>query len=353
MRLIFLLILLPLAHARGQVVGRLYYDDKWLLTKLEAAVYFRVSVIDTTNQVFVGAVKDYTKAGKLIMSGSYLGGKRNGTFINYYSSGRKASEGEYADGVRVGKWVYYHPNEKLRCEALFEAGEPRVLLFNDSTGRPIIQNGTGPWEETYEEPSTGEPMVIRGLINNYQKHGIWTRTAPDGQVWYEMRFIHGEFAEGSIVADSMKVSVIHPMQDILPEDAKHHRVEQFIRGEDVTRSDYPYLREQPSRFDPIYTIVEYSAHPKDGIAGFYNEVARLIRYPPDARRRGIQGRVFVEFIIERDGSLTDVKCIKGVGAGCDEEAVRVIRLTGKWTPGVQGRKRVRQRYTLPIIFRLG
>lgn len=105
--------------------------------------------------------------------------------------------------------------------------------------------------------------------------------------------------------------------------------------------------------DQIFTIVEESASPKGGMPAFYKYVGEKIKYPPQARRMGIEGRVFVEFVIAKDGTLTEVKAIKGIGAGCDEEAVRIVQSAPPWNPGKQRGKPVKQRYTLPIIFKLG
>jgi len=105
--------------------------------------------------------------------------------------------------------------------------------------------------------------------------------------------------------------------------------------------------------DQIFNIVEESATPKGGMAAFYKYVSDKIKYPPQARRMGIEGRVFVEFVIGKDGKLTEVRAIKGIGAGCDEEAVRIVQSAPPWNPGKQRGKPVKQRYTLPIIFKLG
>ena len=104
--------------------------------------------------------------------------------------------------------------------------------------------------------------------------------------------------------------------------------------------------------DRIFTIVEETASPKGGMAVFYQFVKDNINYPPQAKRMGIQGRVFVEFVIGKDGSLADVRTVKGIGAGCDEEAVRIVQSAPAWNPGKQRGKPVKQRYTLPIIFKL-
>lgn len=105
--------------------------------------------------------------------------------------------------------------------------------------------------------------------------------------------------------------------------------------------------------DQIFLVVEETAAPTGGMPAFYEYVAKKLKYPAQARRMGIEGKVFVEFVIERDGSITDVKAIKGIGAGCDEEAVRVLQSAPKWKPGKQRGKPVRQRMVLPIAFKLG
>ncbi len=112
--------------------------------------------------------------------------------------------------------------------------------------------------------------------------------------------------------------------------------------------------EQPKEeTDEIFTVVEESATPRGGMQAFYKYVGEKIKYPAQARRMGIEGRVFVEFVINKDGTLSDVRSIKGIGAGCDEEAVRIIQSAPAWNPGKQRGKSVKQRYTLPIIFKLG
>ena len=89
------------------------------------------------------------------------------------------------------------------------------------------------------------------------------------------------------------------------------------------------------------------------MSAFYKYVATTLRYPAQARRMGIEGKVFVQFVVDKDGSLTDVQAIKGIGAGCDEEAVRVISKAKKWKPGKQRGRAVKVRMILPITFKLG
>jgi len=88
------------------------------------------------------------------------------------------------------------------------------------------------------------------------------------------------------------------------------------------------------------------------------DVARMkflqdnIKYPPMAKESGIQGTVYITFVIERDGSVTDVQLLRGIGGGCDEEAMRVVKNMPKWEPGKQRGKPVRVQFNMPIKFNL-
>lgn len=81
-------------------------------------------------------------------------------------------------------------------------------------------------------------------------------------------------------------------------------------------------------------------------------VSENVQYPEEAKEKEISGRVMVGFIVEKDGSISDVKVVKGIGGGCDEEAVRVVKAMPKWKPGKEKGKPVRVSYQMPIIFKL-
>ena len=104
--------------------------------------------------------------------------------------------------------------------------------------------------------------------------------------------------------------------------------------------------------DEIFTIVEEQPSPHGGLQAFYKYVGENLQYPAQARRMGIEGRVFVQFVVEKDGSLTDIQAVKGIGGGCDQEAIRVLSEAPKWKPGKQRGRPVRVRMVLPIMFRL-
>ncbi|QLH31677.1 MAG: energy transducer TonB [Cyclobacteriaceae bacterium] len=83
----------------------------------------------------------------------------------------------------------------------------------------------------------------------------------------------------------------------------------------------------------IYSVVEETATPKIGMPAFYEYVKANLIYPSEARQKGIEGRVFIEFVVNIDGSISDVRPIKGIGGGCDEEAVRIMSQAAPWNPG--------------------
>jgi len=85
-------------------------------------------------------------------------------------------------------------------------------------------------------------------------------------------------------------------------------------------------------------------------------IYRHIKYPEIAKESNVEGRVYAEFVVEKDGHLSDIKILRGIGAGCDEEVLKVVHKmnegNAKWTPGRQGSRTVRVLYKLPVTFRL-
>lgn len=104
--------------------------------------------------------------------------------------------------------------------------------------------------------------------------------------------------------------------------------------------------------DEPLVIAEKMPEPVGGYEGFYTYLYKEIRYPSLARRGEVSGKVYLSFIVDKDGSLSEIKVIRGIGAGCDEEAIRALRMAPKWTPGKQRGKPVRVKMVLPITFRL-
>lgn len=99
----------------------------------------------------------------------------------------------------------------------------------------------------------------------------------------------------------------------------------------------------------VFSFVEQMPKPSVDIIDY---LSKNIKYPQEAQKKGIEGRVFVRFVVNEDGSLSDFTVLRGIGGGCDEEAVRVLKSMPPWIPGKQNGKKIKVYYSQPITFKL-
>lgn len=99
----------------------------------------------------------------------------------------------------------------------------------------------------------------------------------------------------------------------------------------------------------VYNFVEQMPSPGYDML---NYLSQNIKYPKAAIKNNVQGRVMVQFVVNEDGSISDAKVVKGIGGGCDEEALRIVNTMPNWKPGKQNGKPVKVLYTQPMNFRL-
>lgn len=104
--------------------------------------------------------------------------------------------------------------------------------------------------------------------------------------------------------------------------------------------------------EEIFMVVESMPHFPGGDEAFRNYLSKNLKYPQIAKESDIQGTVYVTFIVERNGTINNIKILRGIGGGCDEEAIRVIENMPDWIPGKQRGKEVRVQFNLPIKFTL-
>ena len=113
------------------------------------------------------------------------------------------------------------------------------------------------------------------------------------------------------------------------------------------------VEEEEPEEQTIFEVVEQMPEfPNGGMAGLMQYLSKNIKYPTIAQENGTQGRVTVQFVVNKDGSIVDAKVLRGVDPYLDKEAVRVIMGMPKWQPGMQRGKPVRVKYTVPVMFRL-
>ena len=91
---------------------------------------------------------------------------------------------------------------------------------------------------------------------------------------------------------------------------------------------------------------------KGGESKLFQDIFKRVQYPQEAREAGIQGKVYVSFVIEKEGSISNIKIVRGIGGGCDKEAIRVVNKMENWNPGLQDGEPIRVKFILPINFTL-
>lgn len=104
--------------------------------------------------------------------------------------------------------------------------------------------------------------------------------------------------------------------------------------------------------DKVFIAVEQQAEFPGGMAAMYKFLNKNQKYPPSARRMGVEGKVFVKFIVDREGAISNIEIMKGINADLDKEAIRLIKLMPPWKPGKQNGRSVKSQFVLPINFKL-
>jgi protein TonB len=128
-----------------------------------------------------------------------------------------------------------------------------------------------------------------------------------------------------------------------------------VEADDETIIDEaPIYEEGPQDVEQeeIFVYLEDQPEFKGGDAAIMKYIRENVVYPEIARASGVQGTVHLTFVVEKDGSISNVKVLRGIGAGCDEEAIRVVKSMPAWKPGKQRGRPVRARFNLPIKFTL-
>lgn len=135
-----------------------------------------------------------------------------------------------------------------------------------------------------------------------------------------------------------------PTQETLVETNAGTVTQEGEKGEEPP----PVVEEEPQ----IFTIVEEMPSFPGGEAELFKYLGKTVKYPPMAQDAGITGVVYMTFVVDENGKVKDPKVLRGIGGGCDEEAIRVVKAMPAWDPGKQRGKPVRVQYNLPIRFTL-
>lgn len=124
---------------------------------------------------------------------------------------------------------------------------------------------------------------------------------------------------------------------------------EILKAKEVIAEPEPPKHEEE---DKVFDIVEQQPMFPGGPAALMKYLSEHTKYPVVAQENGVQGRVTVQFVVEKDGSISDVHVLRGVDPSLDKEAVRVVKSLPRWTPGKQNGITVRVNYRVPVLFRL-
>jgi len=146
-------------------------------------------------------------------------------------------------------------------------------------------------------------------------------------------------------ADSKSSPIVEKSNKKVETKAEKQKVEKRVKEEAVQKTE-------TDSEDKVFQVVEVMPSFPGGDKARIKYLSGAVEYPKEAKEKGVQGTVYVGFVVEKDGSVSDVKIMRGLGSGCDEAAMSAIEKMPKWNPGTQRGKAVRVGYTIPISFKL-
>lgn len=308
----------------AQVVVREFYDNNDCLIDELHSTYYRAGrkalVVmkygtDTREDTaFVDSVKTFFTASDRIRSREfYRDGYREGPFSEYHENGRLKNKGTYRESHRVGYLTSWYENGGLhkvlnyvpidRIPGTHAKDSFQIIHYWNTSSDQLIKDGNGYCACTFES----DVLLEKGKVVNGFRDSTWQYFSEDTLKFIE-EFTAGRFLTGKA----------------------------FHKGKEI-----------------IYHQREVQAQYPGGIGAMYKFLQRTVRYPGYAKRKGLQGRIFVKFIVDKDGTLSDITILKGVTESLDEEAMRVIRAMPRWIPGSLRGLRVKSQFVLPVAFKLG
>ncbi|HWA33053.1 MAG TPA: TonB family protein [Cyclobacteriaceae bacterium] len=289
-----------------------FYDKKGMETDSAHSFYYERWTYSEPDQNTV--ISYYTATNTVRFTGGKKGLSEHQARTYYYPNGRIKAEGHFSNRRPTGLVKSFYANGSPQAELVFEdhkmwdEKDPAVGILNywDSVGNQIVADGHG---ECHCDLTPFSDFVEyeNGIVINGLKEGKWDGKIENGESDYEELYQKGILIKGR-------------QND----------------GNDIWE----------------YLDLETDAMPRGGVKSFYQHVAAVIHYPEAARRKNIEGKVFVEFVVEIDGRLSHIKVIRGIDEECDKEALNAVTSAPRWDPAFKRGKPVRQRLTLPIIFKI-
>lgn len=296
----------------GTLLSETYYKNGKKSGKKIRYSEGRVSeIMNYSNGKLNGPNITLNAENKTIDSCFYLAGKVTGLSVSYYDSGKLKDSVTYVKGKRNGLFKRFYETGELMDIVLYEQGK----VIGDDMG--YFKDGS-----------------IKDSTHYYEgkKNGTSVGYFSNGNLKWKTTYSNGkrEGASSSFWKNGN------------PKRKEVYQNNEFISGECFTQSGE----------DTSYFKIEIQPTFPNGFEGLMMYLGKRIKYPQQAKMTGTTGKVYVQFIVEKDGSLSEIKTLRGIGEGCDEEAMRAVKNMPIWEPGSQKGKPVRVRFVLPVNFTL-
>jgi len=288
---------------------------------------------------------------------------KNGVYQMWYLNGQLSFTGEYSNNLKNGEFQQFDESGNLMKKGTYRYGK---LV----SGEPVVQDIIYKVPEIKAESTKAKESINKELKLRFDELNK-AKSFPRQKVKLNLiidktgRVI--EVRKGTVV-DTLLLSVFNKLlKDIavfFPAKVENIPVDSELTLEfQLSPQQFALVTEEPllsvdkesdstSENQPdVYNTADQMPEYPGGQKGLQNFLARTVRYPIEALQKGIQGKVFVNFVIDETGEVTKIQVAKGVHKSLDQEAVRVVQLMPQWTPGMQDGKAVKVSYTVPISFR--
>ncbi len=337
-----------------QETRQLYFDSNWQLTSKDSASYTRLISIKKDDLQFEGAFTDTNKDENLITKGYYANGKKQGVFIFNYEDGTLNRKGEYINDKPMGIWEFYYPNGQLHYSLELMNDDFKVIAMNDENGLSRMSGTNVPWEYAYTK-GTG----IQGSLSNGLKNGDWKLFENGNLIGYQV-YKNGKYKK-TFEKLFKKYTKNRLISNLIFTPLYLTYSERLELSQNISKGDYPFLGNLPSMENlPSYedlggvgilgeeVIMNLDKNPlfRGGKKRVFEILRRNIRSYKELD--GISSRVFVEFYIDEDGDLYQVKIIRSDDERINEEALRLAKLFSDWKPAQYQGKPISSKVTLPL-----
>ena len=309
---IFGILFFQSAKAQKQDTLLYYMKSQWqIATNKDSAKYFLFIMSPDSSDKSTYPISEFYPNGKLKLISKSNTNKFNalefeGPCIEFFNTGKRKSITNYTKRKLTGSATYYYPNGKLYKEGLYNKNSHLMLITcKDSAGSFLTENGQGRWIDFDE---SFKRVTQEGSVKDSLENGEW---------------------------------------DIMPNDTTKFKTT-YQQGLVISSTD----NHTPLGEDYIYWAVDIEPKFSQKDDAFSRFLTNNIRYPDVAKRNNIQGKVFVAFVIEKDGKVSNIKILRSPDEPLSEECLRIMKLSPSWIPGKENGTVVRTQFTVPISFTL-